>query len=79
MPITFTLTEIILLITNTLAVGYALHYWDAHRKASFFLENIFTDLDFRQSEEVIKREMYDTARGLLWCVANTTLYNLRVS
>jgi hypothetical protein len=48
MPITFTLTEIILLITNTLAVGYALHYWDAHRKASFFLESIFTDLDFRK-------------------------------
>ena len=33
----------------------------------------------RQSEEVIKREMYDTARGLLWCVANTTLYNRRSS
>jgi hypothetical protein len=48
MPVTFTLIEIILLITNTLAVGYALHYWDSNRKAQFFLENIFTDLEFRK-------------------------------
>lgn len=31
----------------------------------------------REDEERFKREFLNTARGLLWCVANTTLYNHR--
>lgn len=36
---------------------------------------LFTTL--RASEEAVKRRFAGTARGLIWCVANTTLYNHR--
>lgn len=36
---------------------------------------LFTTL--RESEESAKKRFYGTPRGLLWCVANTTLYNHR--
>lgn len=36
---------------------------------------LFTTL--RDSEEAAKKRFYGTSRGLLWCVANTTLYNHR--
>lgn len=38
---------------------------------------LFTTL--RSCEEEAKKRFYGTARGLLWCVANTTLYNHRSS
>lgn len=36
---------------------------------------LFTTL--RSSEEEVKGRFYGTGRGLVWCVANTTLYNHR--
>lgn len=47
------------------------------RSVSSFRAALLTAV--RDAEETCKAEFYGTKRGLLWCVANTTLYNHRSS
>ena len=44
---------------------------DTTKKSSTLTELLLT---VRESEERFKREYYNTPRGLLWCIANTTLF-----
>jgi hypothetical protein len=45
------------------------------RRSSAGCTELFTTL--RVAEEAIKKRFAGTSRGLLWCIANTTLYNHR--
>lgn len=44
---------------------------DLSKKSKTLSELLLT---VRESEERFKREYYNTSRGLLWCIANTTLF-----